>query len=107
MIIRKYSSTIATFCHLFDFNANAKSNWCFKICIDILDDIVYRLKYLYSLYKCTMKKYDIHARTSVSPTRQRRLRPKTQDYGLIISIFQSYEFNFGINLSKDEIDKVN
>ena len=54
-----------------------------------------------------MNQYDIHARTSVSPTRQRRLRPKTQDYGLIISIFQSCEFDFGINLSKDEIDQVN
>ena len=53
-----------------------------------------------------MKKYDIHARTSVSPTRQIFHRPKTQDYGLIISAFSITKVGFGMNLPKDELDKI-
>ena len=67
------------------FEANTKGYWCYDNIIIKLDDIVDCLKYLYPQYKCTTIQYFMCGRTSVSPTRQIFLCPKTQDYGLIIS----------------------
>ena len=41
-----------------------------------------------------MNQYDMHGRTSVSSTRQIFLRPKTQDYGLIITAFSIMRIQF-------------
>ena len=41
-----------------------------------------------------MNQYDMHGRTSVSSTRQIFLRPKTQGYELIISIFSVMRTQF-------------
>ena len=68
MTIRKTSSTISPFCHLFDFGANAKGYWCYEIHMNELGDIVYCLKYLYPQYKRTMNRCYTYSGTSVSPT---------------------------------------
>ena len=70
---------------LFDFEANTKGCCCYDNIVIKLYGIVNYLKYLYSQYKCTIKQYYTHGRTSASSTRQRPLRPKTLGSRLIYS----------------------
>ena len=57
--------------------------------------------------ECIFSQYSFKPMTWVSPDGRRPLLPKSTGISVMLSAFQSREFGFGYNLSKDLLDKIN
>ena len=57
--------------------------------------------------ECVFQQYHLHSKQWIGPHGERALLPKTQGYGMMVSGFTSREFGFGMELSAEELKKVN
>jgi hypothetical protein len=63
--------------------------------------------FLFGHDECIFRQYSFSIKTWKAPSGQQTLIPKDEGRGIMISAFQSREFGFGMNLTQDQLDRVN
>ena len=57
--------------------------------------------------ECIFQQYTLHGKQWVGPNGEWALLPKSDGYGLMVSAFQSREFGFGLDITKEHMVSVN